>query len=186
MENQRVAGGHELLDPVHILKDILEIPYGAHVADLGVGSMAFFTLQSAKLAGDKGQVYACDLMKDVLSSVESKAKMSGLYNIKTIWTDLEVYGATKIADPVDYAIIVNTLYQVTKRKEVLREAYRLLKTEGKLLIIDWRASSGPVGPDLKRRVSEGEVEELASEAGFKKTKEFLAGPSHFGLIFTKL
>jgi len=185
MENQRLAGGHELLDPVHILKDILEIPHGARVADLGVGSMAFFTLQSAKLAGDKGQVYACDLMKDVLSSVESKAKMAGLYNIKTIWTDLEVPGATKITDPVDYAIIVNTLYQVTKRREVLREAYRLLKTEGKLLVIDWRASSGPVGPDLKRRVSESEVEELAQEAGFKKIKEFLAGPSHFGLIFEK-
>jgi len=185
MDDQQIKGGHELLDPANILQNILQIPDGATVADLGVGSMAFFTLQSAKLVGNKGVVYACDIMKDVLNSMESKAKMAGLNNIKSVWTNLEVYGATKIPVPVDYAVLVNTLFQTTKRQEVLREANRLLKPGGKLLIIEWRASSGPIGPDAKRRLAENEAESLATAAGFKKISNFIAGPSHYGLIFEK-
>src|SRR3989304_3425099 len=98
MVNQRYAGGNELLDAEHLLGEVLAIPYGASVADLGCGSMAFFTLQAAKLAGDKGRVYACDIVKEVLSSVEGKARQEGLLNIKTVWTNLETVGAAKILE----------------------------------------------------------------------------------------
>ena len=54
------------LEPDKILKEVLELPYGASVADLGCGSMAFFTIAAAKLVGDKGVVYACDVIKEIL------------------------------------------------------------------------------------------------------------------------
>ncbi len=185
MSNQRYPGGNELLDPQYLLKDVLEIPYGARVADLGVGSMAFFTLQSAKLVGEKGQVYALDILKEVLSSVESKAREEGLYNIKNIWTDLEVVGAAKISEPVDYALLVNTLFQAKKHLEILKEAYRLLKPEGILLVVEWKLSAGPLGPKAELRIPREKIEELAGIVGFSKVKEFEAGHSHYGVIFKK-
>lgn len=185
MENQRYAGGNELLDPEFLLKDVLEIPFGSRVADLGCGSMGYFVLQSAKLVGDKGRVYACDILKDVLSAVSSKARQEGLINVKTVWTNLEIVGATKIDEPLDYALLVNTLFQATKHAEMLSEAYRLLKSEGKLMVVEWRASGGPLGPAQDLRVSKETVEDLARSAGFAKIKEFEAGPSHYGLIFQK-
>jgi len=185
MDNKRYAGGNTLLDPEYLLKDILELPYGAKVGDLGCGSMAFFTLQAAKLVGDKGQVYACDIQKDVLSSVESKAKQEGLYNIKTVWTNLELVGATKINEPLDYTFLVNTLFQSKAHQEMLKEAYRLTKTGGRLLLIDWKISSGPVGPANDMKVPKDLAERMATEVGFKKISEFEAGNSHYGMIFEK-
>ena len=185
MVNQRYAGGNNLLDAEHLLKDVLELPYGARVGDLGCGSMAFFTLQAAKLVGDKGEVYACDILKDVLSSVQSKAKQEGLYNIKTVWTNLEIVGATKVNEPLDYVFLVNTLFQSKAHQEMLKEAYRLLKDKGQLLLIEWKASAGPVGPANDMKIPPALAEQLAVEAGFVKLKEFEAGQSHYGLIFEK-
>lgn len=186
MNNQRIAGGNELLNPVYLLKDILQIAFNSQVADLGCGSMAFFTLQSAKLVGDKGRVYAVDILKDVLSSVEGRARQEGLYNIKTVWSDLEKVGATKIpADSLDYALLINTLFQTKGHREVLGESYRLLKLGGKLLVVDWQTAGGPIGPDATRRISPKEVKNLAQEIGYRLDKEFKGGENHYGLIFVK-
>ncbi len=185
MDNKRYAGGDQLLDAEFLLKDVLEIPFGARVADLGCGSMGYFVLQAAMLVGDKGRVYACDILKDVLSAVSGKARQEGLINVKTVWTNLEIVGATKIDEPLDYALLINTLFQATKHAEMLSEAYRLLKPEGKLLVVEWRASSGPIGPAADLRMAKETIDELAQSAGFAKIKDFEAGASHYGLIFQK-
>jgi ubiquinone/menaquinone biosynthesis C-methylase UbiE len=173
------------LNPEKILKEVLELPYGASVADLGCGSMAFFTLAAARLVGDKGVVYACDVIKDILSAVEGKTKQAGLLNIKTVWTNLEIVGATKIGQPLDYVFLTTTLFQSKKHKEMLTEAYRLLKEGGRLLLIEWSVSSGPLGPSQEMRVKKEVIENLAASVGFKKIKEFSASNSHYGLIFEK-
>ena len=184
METQRTAGGNELLDSEDILKDILELPYGASVADLGTGSMAFFTLQAAKIVGDKGVVYGLDIVKEVLSSVAGKAKQEGLINIKTVWTNLEVVGAAQIP-PVDYTLLVNTVFQGQNRQAMFNEAYRLTKPEGKLLFVDWKPAVGAVGPAAGIRIRPEKAEALALNAGFVKVKDFEAGINHYGMVFKK-
>jgi len=182
----RVAGGNELLDPVYLLKDVLQMSYGAKAADLGCGSMGFFVLQSAKLVGDKGLVYAVDVLKDVLSSVEGRARQEGLYNVKTVWSNLEIVGATKIPESsLDYALLVNTLFQTTKHQEVLKEAYRLLKIGGRLLVVDWQTGAGPIGPRKEMRLEPAMVKSLAQAISFQLIQEFVAGKNHYGLIFQK-
>lgn len=184
--NNRIAGGNQLLNPEYLLKDVLQIAYETKVADLGCGSMAFFTLQAAKLVSDKGVVYAVDVLKDVLSSVESRSRQEGLYNIKTVWSDIEVVGATKIPEAsLDYALLVNTLFQTKKHKEVLMEAYRLLKSGGRLLLVEWLTAGGPIGPTKEMRIGQDDTKRMAAEVGFKIEREFSAGKNHYGIIFIK-
>ncbi|MBU1037145.1 class I SAM-dependent methyltransferase [Patescibacteria group bacterium] len=186
MNNQRIAGGNELLNPEHLLKNILKIAYQSKVADLGCGSMGFFTLQAAKLIGDKGTVYAVDILREVLSSIESRSRQEGLYNIKTIWSNLEIVGATKIPqESLDYTILVNTLFQTQKHREVLAESFNLLKAGGRLLVVEWKTSGGPIGPTQEMRISLEEVKQLSIELGFKIEREFVAGDNHYGIIFIK-
>lgn len=184
MDNKRYAGGNELLDSEYILRDQLELPYGASVADLGCGSMAFFVLQSAKIVGDQGVVYALDILKDVLSSASSKARQEGLLNIKTVWTNLENIGAANIP-PVDYTLLVNTVFQGIDRQAMFNEAYRLTKPEGKMLLVEWKPAAGAVGPAAGIRVRPEEAERLAVASGFIKEKDFIAGENHYGMIFRK-
>ncbi|MBT3690510.1 methyltransferase domain-containing protein [bacterium] len=186
MAEKKIAGGNELLNPAHILKNELEILPKTLVGDLGCGSMGFFTLQAAKLVGDQGKVYAVDILKDVLSAVEGRARQEGLYNIRTVWSNLETVGATNIKEGIlDYTLYVNTLFQSKKNKEMLEEAYRLLKEGGKLLVVDWKTATGPIGPTPDTKISSDQVNQKAISLGFRLEKEFDAGENHYGLILVK-
>jgi len=183
--NRCMMTGNKLLNPDHILKEIVEIPYGSTVADLGCGAMAFVSLAAAKIVGDQGTVYACDILKDVLSSVEAKARQAGLYNLKTVWTNLEIVGATKIPQEVDYTFLSTTLFQAKNHQAMFKEAYRLTKPGGQLMVIEWKASSGPIGPAQELRVAKEKALSLAQQVGFSLVKEFEASDSHYGLLFKK-
>ncbi len=187
MVEQKVNnGGAEILNAPQILKETLKITSGKIVADLGAGVSAYFTIESAKLVGDQGQVYAVDIVKDILATIDSKAKMAGLYNIKTVWSNLEMVGAAKIADnSLDFSLLVNTLFQSKKQEEMVAEAIRLLKKGGKLLIVDWSDTAPAFAPPEELQVNKKIVSDTALQLDMELEQEFKAGPYHFGMIFVK-
>jgi len=181
----KIPGGNELLDPQKLLKEI-GVTQGMKVGDLGCGGRGFFSLQAAKMVGQSGLVYAVDILKPVLKSVVNEARSMGIYNIKPVWSNLEVVGATKIKEgEIDIALVNNLLFQVKENRNVIREAKRLLKPEGKLMVVDWKKTDIPFGPPVEMRVSPEEVKKLAEKEGFELEKEFEAGTYHYGLIFKK-
>jgi ubiquinone/menaquinone biosynthesis C-methylase UbiE len=183
--DRKVPGGNELLNPSAILNQA-GIGYGNVVADLGCGGMGYFTLQSAKIVGEKGRVYAVDILKTVLKSVWTKVKLEGFDNVRMVWSNLEVPGATKIpAGSLDFALLVNTLFQTKKHEAVIKEATRLLKKNGKLVIIDWKKISTPFGPKSEDRVPVEELKKIAEDLKYKLEKYEETGPYHYLLEFIK-
>ncbi len=179
-------GGNNLLDAYQILSQQVKIQNNQVVADLGAGGAAYFTMQAAKIVGSQGQVYAVDVVKNVLSTIESKVKMAGLYNVKTIWSDLEIFGATKIpAESLDHALLINTLFQSNKHAEMMAEAARLLKPGGRLTVVDWADLNPSFAPPQERQVSQEEVISIAQKLSLSLDSAFQAGTYHFGLIFIK-
>ncbi|PIZ98833.1 MAG: hypothetical protein COX77_03320 [Candidatus Komeilibacteria bacterium CG_4_10_14_0_2_um_filter_37_10] len=178
-------GGAKLLDPDNILNNILKVGFKSQVADLGCGTMGNFSLASARLVGSDGEVYAVDVLKDVLSAVEERARTAKYSCLHTVWSNVEVYGATKIPGEMDFAYLVAVLYQNKDHLSVLKEAARLLKVGGKLLIIEWVPKATPIGPAVEKRLSPETVKGLAQQISLKFVQEFSAGPYHYGLIFQK-
>jgi len=182
---QNIGGKSEMMDAGKILTELLQVKKGDMVADLGAGG-GLFLMQAARLVGDQGQVYAVDVVKNILSELDSKARLSGLNNIKTIWSNLELIGATKInSATLDSAILVNVLHQSQKRLEILSEAVRLLKNGGKLLVIDWANNDLSFGPPKNMLAEPSEISDLATQINLELAQQFKAGPYHFGLIFVK-
>lgn len=182
---QQVYGKSELLDSVMILRDFLQLSVGNMVADLGAGG-GLFSIQSARLVGNQGQVYAVDILKTALSEIDSKARMSGINNIKTIWSNIEIIGATQINDrSLDAVLLVNVLFQSSKQNEIISEAVRLLKDTGRLLVVDWNDSNSSFSPATDRKVDPQSVIRHTEGLGLKLQKEFKAGNYHFGQIFSK-
>jgi ubiquinone/menaquinone biosynthesis C-methylase UbiE len=183
---KKQAGGNQLLDSREILENKIGLGYGNVVADLGCGPKAYLTFQSARIVGDRGIVYAVDIQKQVLSSVESHAKNQNLENIKTVWSNLEINGATKIQESsLDLGILNNVLFQSANMPEMIKESIRLIKAGGRLLVIDWKSAGAPLGPKMDLKVNPEKIKELCEVFGLKLEKEFEAGQYHFGLIFRK-
>ena len=70
--------------------------------------------------------------------------------------------------------------------KVLREAVRMLKPGGTLLVIDWKQGRFPLGPLAENKITSEEVDNIALGAGLKKVKEFEAGKFHYGMVFGKI
>jgi ubiquinone/menaquinone biosynthesis C-methylase UbiE len=162
----------------------LGIGNGMKVVDLGAGS-GFYVMEAAKKVGPSGRVYAVDVQKDLLDKVKNGATLAGLHNIEIIWGNIEKLGGTKLREAIaDRAIISNTLFQVAQpdRDNLALETKRLLKSGGKLLVVDW-TSGGQMSPG--QTVNQIQAEGIFEKNGFIKEKNFDAGDHHYGIIFRK-
>lgn len=163
---------------------MLGVDHGMKVVDLGAGS-GFYTIEAAKKAGASGRVYAVDVQQDLLSKIKNSAGLAGLHNIEVVWGNIEKLGGTKLREAIaDRIIISNTLFQVeaVDRDNLALEVKRLLKSGGKLLVVDW-SSGSPLSP--KTLVPQILAEGIFQKVGLTLEKTFDAGDHHYGIIFKK-
>ena len=167
--------------------DKLKVEERQSIGELGCGNFGFFVWPLAKLVGRYGSVFAVDVIKSILEEIEHRAKVDNLPQIKTVWTNLEIFKATKIeTSSLDSALLINTLHQAKNRTEMLRESIRLLKRGGKLLIVEWQNQDIPFGPSVDKRVKVESLKNAVSKLGLNIEEEFKAGSYHYGLLLTKL
>ena len=180
-----VTGGDKLLD-VKVILNKAEIGEGMKVADLGCGSTGHFVFPASAMVGEKGLVYAVDILKTVLETINRRIKYENAKNIITVWSNIEIFKATKIeSGSLNVALLVNTLYQSHKRAEIIRESVRMIKKGGKLIIVEWKNIALPFGPPAEERVNKDALIKSGPRLGLEFEEEFFAGHYHYGLIFTK-
>lgn len=162
---------------------VMDIQPGMTVVDFGSGSGAY-VLSIAERLANAGHVYAVDIQHDLLRRIKNEAHKRGYKNVEIVWSDIEKPASSKLADGlVDRVLISNLLFQLDEKQEVFREAHRILKPDGMLVVIDWSESFGGLGPHKKDVVKKDAAIHRALEAGFGLEKEFDAGAHHYGLIF---
>ena len=173
----------QFLKPDELLSSVGVSPE-AVIADFGCGN-GYYSVAAGILVGAKAQVFALDLMEDALSQTASLAKLTGLHNIITKLCNLETIRGSSLADTsCDLIILASILHQVENKENLLREAYRILKTGGKVLVVEWEKVAS-FGPEHKIRVMKEEVKKLAEKLGFRPEKELPAGSFHYALLFKK-
>lgn len=159
----------------------LGVEPGMHVADFGSGSGAYVYAIAEHLAG-AGVVYAVDIQKDLLRRIHNEAVRKGLATVQILWGDLEKPHGSKLADhSIDLVLISNLLFQVEHKPQLFKEAHRILKSHGKLVVIDWQESFGGMGPIKQHVVDKAAALAYAETNGFKFSSEFDAGAHHYGI-----
>ncbi|MBU2575651.1 methyltransferase domain-containing protein [Patescibacteria group bacterium] len=172
----------QFLNPDEIIKQINLKP-GDQVGDLGCGT-GYMSFAGSRVVGEKGRIFAVDVQKYVLEQVKKEAQMENLANIQTIWSDLEMLGATDITEhSLDMVFLVNILFQVQNKQVVFTEAKRLLKQAGKILVVDWKPGNMSIGPNADKRVDLANIRQIAQASALSEEKEINAGKYHFGVLF---
>lgn len=180
-----VASGKELIDPRKIFEAV-KMREGFKVVDLGCGTSGHYVLPAAELVGKDGRVFAVDILSGALDGTKNKAALANLANIEYIWGDIERPLGVKIANgSVDIAMLINNLFLAKDKMRMGREALRLLKSGGKLVIVDWKPVLAPFGPAPAARVSVEDAKIAMLTVGFRFVSGFLPGPYHYGLVFEK-
>ncbi len=166
---------NEILNQLALEKDMIAV-------DFGCGSGGWVIPLAQKL--EDGIVYAVDVQENALSAMMSKANLQGLSNIKKILADIE-RGIKQIeSGSCDLVLMTNLLFQIDDKDAVFKEAKRILKASGKVLVIEWDMESA-FGPMQESRVSAGRVQEIAEEQDFVLEKKIETSGYHYGLLFIK-
>jgi predicted methyltransferase len=159
---------------------------GQTFADFGSGS-GFYSLGASKIVGEQGVVYSIDVLESALDHVVAEARLKGLRNIKTMMCDLEQSAPCGqiSTGTVDMVLFANITHQIKNRPNLFAEAFRLLKTGGKLVVIEWNQQPSPIGPPAAERVDEADIASIGKKAGFKTVGELTVDPYHYGSMFIK-
>lgn len=171
------------LDPEQLLREI-PLETGMTVADFGCGN-GYYAVAAGSIVGKKGQVHAVDILDEALSQTATLARLTRLNNVATHHCNLEDVGTCPLADTSCDAVILSSLLHLVQNAEpVLREAYRVLKTGGKIIVVEWKAG-GAIGPGPEHRVPEAEARRLLEKYGFHPQSELPAGSFHYALLYSK-
>jgi ubiquinone/menaquinone biosynthesis C-methylase UbiE len=103
------------------------------VLDAGCGP-GFFSVEMARLVGESGRVFACDLQEGMLGIVRSKVEGTGLeMRITTHKCSPDSIGLT---EKVDFALAFYMLHELPDQGAFFAEILSLLRPGGRLLLVE--------------------------------------------------
>lgn len=179
------TAGNALIDPRKIFAKV-GLTKGMRVADFGCGRTGHFVFSAARKVGDTGMVYAVDVVKDVLESIQSRIRSEGYDNVHTIWSDVESVGKAAIpAESLDGCFIINILFLAKKKENIFEEASRLLKKNGFIAVIDWKKSIRNLGPASEMMVASESLIPMTKKYKLTLVDNFEHGEYHYCMIFKK-
>ena len=164
-------------NPKEILK-LLELKPSYVVADLGCGTGYFTVPLSYKVK----KVYGIDIQKEMLTFLEHKIQQQKIGNIETVLSkENEIPLKNK---SVDLVLSVNTLHEFRYKEAIIDEMRRVLKADGRAVIIDFKKEISDSGPPLSHRISKEQAQRLFKEKGLitLKTHDLKL---HYLLVFGK-
>ncbi|RMD50461.1 methyltransferase domain-containing protein [Candidatus Parcubacteria bacterium] len=178
--------GSALLDAKKILT-AAGVQSGDKLADFGAGRAGHMVFPASKIVGDKGFVYAVDIVPEVVEMLESKRRIFNILNMEVVRGDFEMPGGVKIKDNIlDFVLLVNNMWSLKNAEAAAGEMKRVLKSDGRVLVADWRRNAQhPAAPPQKMRKDALQAEAIFLKYGLKKIADIPAGFNHWAILLTK-
>ncbi len=168
-------------------KEILQaagVSAGMRVADLGSGA-GFFVWAATQLVSPDGFVYGIEVQEQLVKALHQDSLFRGLTNVQAMHANLEIIGAVPLADDsLDFVFLVHTLCQNENHQNILAEAKRLLKTGGKILVVEWQKGA-PLGAGQVCQFGVEDITELLLKMGFMDLQALHSGGAHHAYVATK-
>ncbi len=136
----------DLIDPEKLFP-ALHLIAGETLVDLGCGE-GRYTLPLAVRVGPTGMVYGADLWREGLELLQDKARREGLTNVRTLLADVSQPLPLPAAgvDLLFMATVLHDLAEAGQDQGALVEMDRLVKTGGRLAVIEFKKNARPPRP----------------------------------------
>jgi len=142
-----------------------------------------------------GNVYAVDIYDASIEDMETYKKDNNVDNLINIEADITEGIPDVKDDSVDVILLVNVFhgFKASRRlDDAVIELKRIIKSEGKIAIMDYKAWDVPKGPPTQVRSSPSDLEKLFNKHGLKKIylnekigEDIPEGKSHYLIMFKK-
>jgi precorrin-6B methylase 2 len=151
------------------------------VADIGAGS-GFYTFHIAPRV-PKGKVYAVEIQDDAISYLQNKSKELQLKNVSVI-KGTEKSPALPEGS-LDLAIMVDVYHELLYPKEFLQSIKQALKSDGKLLLLEYKEEDPDIAIKKEHKMSVAQVRKELKANGFHLVQNGQFLPLQHFLVFQK-
>ena len=147
------------LRPQELLINTARIANGNTCVDFGSGT-GIFALPMAELVGAEGRVYAIDNSVEMLAHIRAKNPPT---NLTLLHGNAERTGLN--SHIADICLLAFILHEIKEPSSLIAEASRLLKPDGRLVIVEWKAELDTPGPPRRTRISKEQIVQLFRQNG---------------------
>ena len=168
LRRRRGPSSFGVLDP-ELVFAALQLQPGMTLLDLGCGA-GDYALRAATLVGETGAVFALDRMTEAIESLRQRTREAGITNLKTMVADITA--PLPVADGKGDVCLIATVLHMMRTSQnyqsIFEEVRRVLKPQGRLVIIECHKKETGFGPPLEFRVAPEELEATLIPLGFEK------------------
>ncbi|MFC1942750.1 class I SAM-dependent methyltransferase [Chloroflexota bacterium] len=167
------------LKPRELLKNAAGLTSGMTCIDFGSGT-GTFSLPMIDLVGDEGKVFAVDNSAEMLAHIRLKKPPQNLVLVNSDAT------RTGLNDRIaDICLLAFILHEVKQPGNLITEASRLLKPDGKLVVVEWKADMDSLGPPRKNRISQEQIKLLFEQVSLIQASYIIWSINHYVAIGEK-
>ena len=166
--------------PPNIIINRLSLKYPKVIIDIGAGT-GFYSVQFAQKFKNS-KIYACDISEIMINWMQDNIITRYNNIFPTLMDDNNVPLDSKIAD---FLFTVNLHHELDAPDKMLNEYFRLLMSDGKIAISDWKKMETESGPPTEYRYEPEEVKSQLMTAGFTNIHIYTDFPSNFLVVGEK-
>jgi ubiquinone/menaquinone biosynthesis C-methylase UbiE len=175
------VGRFDDLDP-NVMWQALGSPSPAAIVDIGAGT-GMFARRFARLAPE-ALVFAVDTeprMLDWIAEHPDPAVDDRLRPVLSQETTVPLPDGS-----ADLVVMINLHHELADPKATYREALRLLRAGGRLLVVDWARTEMVGGPPQNIRATSEELVAMLGSVGFERADAHQGLPKHSLITATKI
>jgi|TARA_B110000305_G_scaffold152944_1_gene169501 ubiquinone/menaquinone biosynthesis C-methylase UbiE len=151
------------------------------IADIGAGS-GYHVFRIAPLA-KKGLVYAVDIQREMLMTIEKTKEFNKIRNVETILGSEKSIYLPK--NSVDKILMVDVYHEFNFPVEMIASMKNALKPNGELFLIEYRAEDSNVPIKKIHKMTEKQAVKEMEAAGFKLKRNIENLPWQHCMVFIK-
>lgn len=165
-----------------LIWETLQLNTPKTLIDIGAGTGIFAKEFTKKIPDGKpeGKVYACDSSEVMIDWMQENLAEKNIIPFLTKENSINL--DNEIADLIYMITVHHELYEP---ENLLRETHRLLKSGGKIAIIDWKKEEMTNGPSIEKRISEETIIIQLKNVGFDNVVSHNILPLHSFIIGQK-
>ena len=183
----------DFLDSDEILAE-LDLKGNETFLDAGCGD-GYISKRAVEKYLPQGKVYAVDAYAESIRQLQEYVDENDIENLIPVGADITGTIPDVGDESVDVVLMLNVFHGFkddNQKEEVINELKRIVKSDGRIAIMDFKPIEMTKGPPIDVRISHVEMEKTFNRFGLKRTylnvnigEENPQGKSHYLIIFEK-
>lgn len=164
------------------LLEALKIKPGQVICDLGCGN-GYYSLDMARLVGEKGRILGVDIQPEMLHLLELRAKRAKLENVEPIHGTL-IDPKLPVA-AIDMVLLVDVYHEFSHPEHMLQGIRRSLKPSGRMVLVEFREEDPTVPIKPLHKMSRKQILKEIEPNGFRLVEAYEELPWQHVLFFER-